>query len=57
MKDDDLKALARSRRESSLRDLRDGVSWGDRVFRPKNTYKRSMKYRPQSPEDWDELED
>lgn len=57
MKEYELKALAKSRRNRMLSDIRDGISWADRSIEPKNVYKRTMKYRPRLAEEWEEMED
>lgn len=57
MKDYELKALSRSRRNRKLADMKDGISWADRSIEPKNIYKRTMKYRPRVAEDWEEVDD
>ena len=54
---DDLKELARQRREMRLRDMQDGLDFGTRWVPPKSQYKRNLKHRPQSVDDWEELED
>jgi hypothetical protein len=52
----DHKVHARARREKALRDLKDGVSWADRQVPSGLEYKRSIKHRPRTPYDWEELE-
>lgn len=54
---DDLKELGRQRREMRLRDLQDGRDYGTRWIPPKDQYRRSLKHRPQTVDDWEELED
>ena len=56
MNEFDEKAHAASRRKQKLTYLRDGISWADRTIEPKSVYNRRIKYRPQSPQEWDELE-
>ena len=52
----DLKILARQRREMKLRDMRDGLAWGDRTIPSGSKYSRTTKYRPQTPDEWEEME-
>jgi hypothetical protein len=52
----DRKVHARLRREKKLSDLKDGLFWGDRTIPSKAEYKRSLKHRPQTAEEWEELE-
>lgn len=54
---EDLKILAQQRRERRLIDLKDGMDYGTRWIPPKKQYKRTLKYRPQTADDWEELED
>lgn len=53
---EDLKILARQRREMKLRDMKDGVSWGDRTINSGSKYSRSAKHKPQTPDEWEEME-
>ena len=52
----DIKAHARSRHKQKLEYVRDGISWADRRIESKSAYNRRLKYRPQSAQEWDELE-
>jgi len=52
----ELKILARQRREKKLRDMQDGLAWGDRTIPSGSKYSRSMKHRPQTADEWEELE-
>lgn len=52
----ELKHLARQRREMKLRDMADGLSLHDRTIPSGKEYRRNMKYRPQTPDEWEELE-
>lgn len=52
----DRKVHARLRRQRKLQDMADGLSWGDRVIPSGAEYKRSLKHRPQTVEEWEELE-
>lgn len=56
MNEEDFKTLARQRREMKLRTMEDGVSWADRTIPSKTQYKRSLKHRPRTPFEWEELE-
>jgi len=50
----DLKNLARQRREMTLRMVRDGVDYTGRKHSSLNSYKRKPKYVPKDFESWDE---
>jgi hypothetical protein len=39
-----------------LQDMRDGLAWGDRTIPSAAKYSRTKKYRPQTPDEWEELE-
>jgi len=54
---DELKHLARQRREMKLNDMKDGLAWGDRVIPSERLYRRNIKYRPRFAFEWEELED
>jgi hypothetical protein len=53
----ELKHLARQRREMKLQDMRDNVSYADRVIPSMKKYSRKPKHRPQNAFEWEELED
>jgi hypothetical protein len=53
----DLKIIAEQRRQRRLVDVRDGLDYGTRWIPPKSQYKRNVKHRPQTVDDWEELED
>jgi hypothetical protein len=53
-----LKENARIRRRQKLYAERwEGLDMSTRWIPPKNIYKRSVKHRPQTVHDWEELED
>jgi hypothetical protein len=54
---DEIKILARQRREMKLRDMKDNLSYADRVIPSGKQYFRKPKHKPQTPLDWEELED
>jgi hypothetical protein len=54
---EELKHLARQRREMKLQDMRDNVSYADRVIPSMKKYSRNPKHRPQNAFEWEELED
>jgi hypothetical protein len=54
---EDLKHYARQRREMKLRDMADGLAWGDRIIPSEKLYRRNMKHRPRFAFEWEELED
>ena len=53
----ELKHLARQRREMKLQDMKDGLSHADRIIPSGKKYARKPKYRPQTADEWEELED
>ena len=57
MKSPDHKEHARIRRNQKLSLLPDGWPYFDRQVPSGKKYERNYKYRPQTPEEWDELED
>lgn len=57
MDEKDFKELARQRRAKKLQDMEDGLDYSTRWIPPKSTYRRNVKYRPQTVDDWEELED
>jgi len=56
MEHEDLKILARQRREKKLRDMQDGLSHADRTIPSRKQYKRNIKYRPQTASEWEKVE-
>lgn len=54
---EDLKHLARQRREKKLQDMADGMNWYDRTVPSGKEYRRNIKHRPRTAYDWEELED
>lgn len=54
---EDLKHLARQRREKKLHDMKDGFSWHDRTVPSGKEYRRNFKHRPREAYEWEELED
>lgn len=57
MKNQDHKQHARIRRDLKLKMVSDGWPYYDRQIPSGKKYERGFKYRPQTPEEWDELED
>lgn len=53
----ELKHLAYQRREMRLHDMKDGLSYADRIIPSNKKYSRKPKYRPQTADEWEELED
>jgi hypothetical protein len=56
MNDFDHKVHASIRRQRKLQDLRDNVSFADRRIPSKSEYKRTIKHRPQTPHEWEDME-
>lgn len=54
---DDHKVHRRLRRERMLEAMQDGYDYRTRIVPSGTQYRRSMKHRPQTPLDWEELED
>lgn len=52
----DHKTHARLRRQRKLQDLKDGVSFADRTISSKTQYKRTIKHKPQTAYEWEDLE-
>lgn len=55
--DFDAKEHSRIRREKKLQLMQDGWPYFDRQVPSGRKYERNLKYRPQTPEEWEELED
>lgn len=54
---DDHKIHRRLRRERMLQSMKDGYDYQTQVIPSGSEYKRRPKHRPQTPLDWEELED
>lgn len=54
---EDHKIHARLRRERALKAMQDGYDYRTRVIPSGSVYKRTMKHRPQTPLDWDEVDE
>ena len=54
--DFDHKHHARQRRLKKLQDMRDNISYADRIVPSGTQYKRSMKHKPRTPYEWEEME-
>jgi hypothetical protein len=57
MESQDAKEHARIRRQNKLELMQDGWPYFDRQVPSGKKYQRNLKYRPQTPDDWEELED
>jgi len=53
----DAKEHSRIRRQRKVEMMSDGWPYFDRQVPSGRKYQRDFKYRPQTPEEWDELED
>lgn len=54
---EDHKIHARLRRERMLNSIKEGYDYTTRIVPSGAIYKRNMKHRPQTPLDWDEVDE
>lgn len=56
MNEFDHKVHAMLRRQKKLLDMKDGLDFADRVIPSGKEYRRTIKHRPRTAYDWEELE-
>lgn len=56
MNEFDYKVHAMLRRQKKLLDMKDGLDFADRVIPSGKEYRRTIKHRPRTAYDWEELE-